>query len=416
MNNYIEKYTLQNKIHLAVIFLIMCLVFSIPFGADYGRKLIVVIAVLWIFAVKKDNLLYLFKHKIFIVLTLYVLMHIIAMLWNENYYDGYRHIKNMLIFFYLPVLIFATIIDNKHIKYIIGAFVFGMFINEIISYLIYFDLYETEYSKIHHYPVGFINHIMYSVLVSFAALLILYQAKFMENKYLKTIYILFFITMTMNLVISSGRTGYVVFFGSLVILLITYYKVTFRNFIELLIFPVVVFFLAYMMNDQVQHRVKASFSAINSIKEKRNYDTSFGARLAFYPMTIDILKQPHNSFIFGAGTGDIESEMNASIDRTKITNSYYRHLHNSYLTAYVNTGVIGLILLILLFYYLWKINIHNKEIEFIKQLIILNIAIASLSDVIVSIKEGMFFFAIFIAIILLKEKIEEKEKCQITKI
>ena len=412
----------QNKLYMIVVFLIMAVAYSIPFGWEYTTdilrstdignhvNLLHYIAVLWFFTVNKNNIIDVLKNKVFMVLTLFVLIHIMSLLWSEDVNAGWEYIEEMLIYMYLPIFGFATVLKQEHIKYVLIAFVLGMFTNEIISYLIYFDLYQTNYSLLHKYPVGFLNHIMYSVLVSFSAILILYQAKNFNNMYVKGIYVLFFITMTVNLVISGGRTGYIVYFMSLIILLFSYYKLSVKNFFQLLIFPILVFMIGYEMNKDVQNKLEASIRGIDKIVTDENYNTSLGARIVVYPIAYNILSQPENSFIWGAGTGNILKDTQSSIKRTHIYKVLLGHLHNSYLEAYVNAGIVALLLLLLLFYYIWTLKIEDPEMRFIKQLIIINISIAILSDVILSINEGMMFFAVFVSLLFVQERYERIAK------
>jgi O-antigen ligase len=211
-------------------------------------------------------------------------------------------------------------------------------------------------------------------------------------------------TMTTNLVISSGRTGYVAYFAALVILLFTYYKLSLKNFLQLLIFPTLVFMLAYNLDNAVKSRVNASFQAIEKIKDSEDYNTSSGVRIAMFSVAQDILEQSENSIIWGAGTGDVFTEMEASMARTKILNIHLKHLHNSYLTAYVNIGIIGLFLLFLLLYFLWNTKINDKEILFIQQLFVLVISISMLGDIMLSITVTMLFFGIIAALIIVNEE------------
>ena len=411
--NTIDKFLLEfkwrDKLRILLLFLFMCIAFSIPFGHEYGRKIIILAFIVWLFVVKKEDLIYFLKHRVIIVLFLFLVMHYISLLWSEHLKDGLYYIRILWMYIFTPLFIYATTMTKYSIKYIISAFIFGMLINEVISYLIYFDLYQTELSKINRWPVGFIHHITYSVFVSFSAILILFQAKNLKNKYIKFLYITFFITMTINLIISGGRTGYVVYFTSLIILLFSYYKINWKNFLQLLLFPTFVFIIGYKLNEDVQKRIEATIIATKNASNNANYDSSFGARLAFYPLSLDILKQDYNSYIFGVGTGDIPSELLNSIKRTKLLSSKHTHTHNSYMEAYLNVGVVGLVLLIMFFYFIWKIKVKNKEILFIKQLIVINISVSVLSDRIFNITESMFFLSIFFALVLAQEKIEKKE-------
>lgn len=406
---FITNNFIKDKIYIFVIFLIMCLAFSIPFGHQYGRKIIVVIFVLWIFIVEKDNLLKILTHRFLIAFLLLIFIYYISLFWSDNIPKGLHYIQTILIYWFGPLVVFSTIIKKEHIKYIVAGFLAGMFINEIISYLIYFDLYDTAYSKLHPgHPVGFIYHITYSVLMAFSALLILYQANHMKNIYVKMVYLVFFLTMTINLIISGGRTGYIVFFASLIVLLIIYYKVSLKNFLLTLVFPILIFTVVYKIDSGIQTRVNAAFTDVQKVINDNNYNTSVGTRIAFYPMSYEMLSQAHNGFFFGVGTGDIPQEMAESINRTNIVKVKHSHTHNSYMETYLNTGIIGLILLLLMFYYLWKIDIKDKNIKFIQQLILINIMVAMTSDRILEITPTMFFFALFSSIVLAQERQEHK--------
>ncbi len=404
------KKNLKNKLQLLVIFLIMGLAFSIPFGYHYTRHFFSAAVILWIFAVDKDDLIYILKHKIVIILIALVSLHFLSLLWSDDLHMGLSYSRKMLTYIVLPVIVFSSIIKKGQLQYIITAFVFGMFVNEIISYLIYFDLYQTEYSKIYRYPVGFMYHVPYSVLVAFSALLILYQAKYLENKYLKIIYIMFFMTMTTNLVISSGRTGYVVYFGSMLILLFSFYKLSVKNFLQLLLFPTIVFFVGYKLNAGVQARIEATLRATNKLHGDANYNSSLGARLASYEIVYDIFKQPENSFLYGIGVGDMKEAISKSVEKSKIIDEYFIHTHNSYLDVFLETGITGLILLILFFYYMLGVTIKDKNIMFIKQLAISVIFISMFADRMFHLKNFMFFISLFTAIILAQELNEKKDK------
>ena len=400
MTTFLEELKQNTKTYNFLLLQMMALPFSIAFGSDYGREILPVMFLTWLFVVNKSDLSYVLRQKIVIVFMVYVAMHLLSLLWSADAINGAQSTSRMIRYIFLPMIIYASVVKESSFKYIISAFILGMFVNEIISYLIYFDVYETAYSVIHRYPVGFINHIPYSILVAFTAILILYQAKHMDNGYVRAIYVAFFMTMTANLVISSGRTGYAAYFGSLIIMLFSYYTLTIKNLLQVLIFPIAVFAFAYSLDAGVQARVKASVTAVEEINSAQNYNTSAGARIAMYSISQDILNQPENSVIYGAGTGGITTLLNESIERTGILNAPFDHLHNSNLTAYVRTGLIGLFLLLLFYYYFWRTPVRSEEALFIKQLLLLIIVISTFGDVILSIKETMLFFGIFAGLVI----------------
>lgn len=401
------KDEIREKLQLVLVFLIMCVAFSIPFGDKYARYIMPLLFVFWLFYIKVEDIKILFKNKIIILIFAFISYHYISLFWSENLSGGFHVISQMWRYLFLPIVIYITIIKKDNIKYILLAFIFGMFVNEIISYLIYFDFYQTEFSRANGYPVGFINHIYYSILVAFCAILILYQSFNMNNIYLKILYSVFFITMTLNLVISGGRTGYVAYFATLIILLFTYYKFSIKNLIRILLFPTLIFYIGYKVNDDVQARFNASAHSLQEISNS-NYNTSFGTRIAFYPLSYDMLNQEHNSFIFGIGTGDIVVELKKSILRTNLITGNMRHLHNIYLTAYTNAGIVALLLLLLIFFYLFRLKIVDKEMNFIKYLFLLIFVVSALSDNLLSTRVLMIYFSLFTAILLSQSMLEKE--------
>ena len=406
--NILKSYKFQ-KDDILTIFL-MAMAFVIPFGSYYNKKVIFITFLVWlIMSGFKTSINIIKKNKFLITFLLLFLFYIMSLLWSDNIKEGQDYILKLFIFMFVPLLIIATSANKRNIFIIMTSFIFSMFINEIISYLIYFDIYETAYSRKYHYPVGFINHISYSVLVAFSAILILHQSRYMNNIYIKTIYIIFFITMTINLVISSGRTGYVAYFATLAILLFTFYKINFKNFLQILLFPTVIFIIGYQLNSSVQQRVSATITDVSSIAKDENYNTSFGTRLAAYPIAWYVLKD--NNFLFGVGVGDLDEEKNSAIYNNNLKNKirsalHHDHLHNFFADTVVIIGLIGLILLLISFYFLWKIKIINTEYKFLQQLIIIIIFTSCFADRILHIQDTMLFFAIFAGLIVAQNKVE----------
>jgi len=405
----IKDLILKEKLRKILVFLFMCAAFSIPFGEQYTKKILALSFLFWISIVKIEDIKKVLKNKVIIIFIFLVLMYLISLFWSSNVSLGLHYISQMIRYILFPILMYVTTIKKEELKYIINSFIFSMFINEIISYLIYFDLYQTEFSKTRGYPVGFINHAQYSVLVAFTSILLLNQLLKLKTTIMKIVYSVFFITMTINLVISGGRTGYVTYFGSLIVLFFIYFKPSIKNFILVLAFPTLVFTIGYKYNSVVEQRMLATLNAIEGLKHN-NYNTSLGMRIAYYFLSYDIVKQPENSFIFGVGIGDLESEMIKAEKRTKLVSCHLPHLHSSYLTAYVRAGVIALILFLLFIYYLWRLDIKDDEFKFIKYLFVLNLFMSNIPDIMFYQKTTMLFFSLYIGILLTQYYYEQEQR------
>jgi O-antigen ligase len=414
INYFVSKHLLKDKhietFRLILVFFICCIAFSIPFGHDIGKKLLLCIFVLWLFFINKNHLLLLIKNKVLIFLSLFIFWNGISLIWSENVELGIHNLSQMLRYLLLPIIIYVTVIKKKDIKYILYAFSFGLLVNVIGSYAIYFDFYETYNSKVFNMPLTFLVYIQYSLLLSFFALLILYKFKEEEKKKEKIIYLLCFILVTVNLFISGGRTGYVVFFISFIFLLIKFCEVTLKRFTIIISLIVCLFILMYNFDKNINDRVGKTFVSINNLIEIKDFNTSAGTRIAFYPLTYDILKQDNNSFLFGTGMGDVEEELHKSIERTKLIKTKYNHVHNSYLNLYLSSGIISLFLFLLFIYYLLNLRVYDNLINYVKYLFILNFSIGMFFDVFLTQRTTMIYFSLIVALILSQHLIEDKER------
>jgi O-antigen ligase len=425
MLKMIDLHTLINKIKNDYKYYIMLFVLSlVAFSIPYGRYVININFALslmlffWLLLFGFRNIIYYYKENKFLqFFTLFILFNLLSLLWTSNIDEGKHYIGYLFVYFYLPVIIFMTSLNQKNINFIISVFIFSMFINEVISYLLYFDLITTKYTLKHYSTSGFINHIPYSVLVSFTAIYILNQIKYIKNKYIKYIYILFFITMTINLLISGGRTGYVSYFAALSFLMISHYKVGLKKFIIYISLPVFIVYFIYSVDKNTNHRINSIISDVETVLNDGNYNTSFGVRLAAYPMAYHIFKKDNNIFI-GTGAGSLDQTKNDTIEKYKLTPSmnsliHTNHFHNYYVDTLVSVGLIGLFIFIISFYFFWTIPIKDDKSLFIKSLLIITMLVSNLPDRMFDTKETMVFFALFIGMVISQHENEKEEKKKI---
>ena len=71
----------------------------------------------------------------------------------------------------LPLIVIASSIKKEFIPKILGAYLLGMFISEILSYGIFFELWTTRHGDPSD-PTPFMNHLDYSTFLTFTSLLL----------------------------------------------------------------------------------------------------------------------------------------------------------------------------------------------------------------------------------------------------
>ncbi len=275
-------------------------------------------------------------------------------------------------FFWLPVLALSYKIKKEHIQPIITSFLFGMFVSEILAYIIFFDIYPFN-GRTPDYPSPFMFHIDYSVFLAFTSILLLNRlfSKAYTNKE-KFFILIFFSTVTLNLMISVGRTGQLAYLIALFVLSILHYRISFKSLFVFMSISFLLFFSAYKILPIFENRVNMAKSDLVQLSHS-NFNTSWGLRAAFWIITYDALKE---NPLFGVGIGDYKLEA-ARIVKERVPNTINfsqatkewitdNHYHNQYLMILVQSGIVGFFLMFFMFYTLFQMKIEDKEMNDLK--------------------------------------------------
>ena len=202
-------------------YLLIFLGFLLPltvFGANF---VIVFICCIWLISGNyKTKLNLIFSSKLMLASLLFFGLHVVGMLWTEDLQWGLHIIHKMWYFFLLWPILF-TLVKKDYIKYYVGAFLLAITFTEILSYLVWFEIIpEFRHAKIWN-PTPFMSHISYNPILAFAIYLISHQILFQDklSKLKRYIYFSLAITMSINMFITGGRAGHVMYFVMLSILI-----------------------------------------------------------------------------------------------------------------------------------------------------------------------------------------------------
>jgi len=352
------------------------------------------------------SLIIFFIFILYLFLTLYISADI-------NYYDMSRHfwagkhetpliwyIKHY-VFYSLILIVLVTSLRKEFTRYIIGAFILGMLINEIVSYLIFFDIIPPFHKgKDYKIVPFFINHSYYSIFLVLAIFLMIIELKnFYIPKYLKIVFYFFIFTATLNLMLNIGRVGQYTLYMVAVITLFYYFKFSIKKIILSLISILIIFICIYNYVPTFNKKLNQTINSIELIFKKKYYNTSLGQRIGMDIIGIEITRQYS---LFGVG---IDEGMNAKnkwiSDNKKFEyTKHLLHFHNNYIQYLVEGGLIGLSLFVLFFIYLFKektIGI-GKDLKYI---IIPIFLLASLTEVPFLRDRSFALFILIYAIILI---------------
>ena len=367
-------------------FLLISLAFLFPLTVSGGSVVSVAILIIWLVSGDyRSKFAQIWSNKLSRSCLAFFVLHVVGLFWTEDYEWGLHITKKMwYLTLLLPILLTLTRTENRQ-KYI-SAFLLAMTFSEICSYLIWFELISPFKKATVGNPTPFVNHISYNPLLAFAIYLLMYE--FLIDKTLSVIrrytYLFFAISMSINMFITGGRAGHVMYFSMLTILVFQYFqgRRIAAFFTTLIIIPAV-FISAYQLSPIFKQRTESAVHTVvdylekegenNSIAEAKTelknskpviearfriVGTGLGQRMTFAINSWEIFK---NNPLFGVGTGDFPSEYKAmsQVNTPSIPNTV--NPHNMYSLEAVQFGLLGIVGFLAIFYYQFKSAVNSSD-------------------------------------------------------
>ena len=331
------------------------------FGANL---IIVIICFLWLFSGNYKSKFYrILESKLLIASILFFCLHVLGLAWTDDL-DWGIHIVHKMWYFLLLLPVLSSCMRKDNIPLYISAFLLAIFFTEVISYLVWFELIpEFKHAQVKN-PTPFMSHVSYNPILALAIYVVLHQILFNKNlgKVAFFVNVFFALTMTLNMFITGGRAGQVMFFSMIVIIVFQFFSTErIKSLFVILILVPVIFGSAYKLSPLFNERVNIAIEEVVNYNQNAEFPGSVGKRLTLAINSIDIVKE---NPIFGVGTGDFPSEyqkMNIANNSTTELNNASQP-HNMYLLISVQLGLLGLMSMMSIFYYQIRLsfNAQNK--------------------------------------------------------
>ena len=345
----------------------------------------VLLVLLWLFEGSfKDKFKFLTENRVILSIFALFVFSAFSILWSEDYAVGFDRLRKFL--YLLPIIVFATSIRKEFLFGILSAFLFGMLISEILSYGIFFEWWNFKDVPPDN-PTPFMHHIQYSMFLTVSSLLLLNSYFFSTSLKWKIFYFIYFLTVTSNLFLNGGRTGHLAFAVSIFVVGFINIKNKFIAFFSMLLLLIAIFYTAYNVSPVFKTRFDQASGEVTKISQdvKDQYAGSFGTRMAVWKEAGKMV--PEHLFI-GVGIGDNMQSLQRSIDENSYDKYYNNalkfmtgyHYHNAYVQVVVELGLIGLVLYLLVFYYILKLQIDDKELSNLRYVFVAVYSVASLVE------------------------------------
>lgn len=354
----------KDKINKINAYLLIVLAFILPISVAATNLLIACIVLLWLGrGTFKDDYNELKTNKVVIAVVVFYSLHVLGLLWTEDLEWGIHILKKETKFLVLPILM--LFVRYEQIKYYIISFLLAMVLSVLLSYGIWFEFIINFKSATSLNPTPFMSHISYNPILALIIYILFNEILFNNISFnRKILYGLLIVLMSVNMFITGGRAGQVVYFLIIICILFQYFhKNKLKAFLlSILIIPTI-FFLAYTSSTLFKKRVLEGIENIENYSSNKN--TSMGERLNFLLNSFNIIEK---SPIFGIGTGDFKNEY-MLINKSEVAHlSDTTHPHNMYLLVTTQLGIIGLISLLSIFYFqiIIALNESNKYLKNLK--------------------------------------------------
>lgn len=406
LNNRIQlrKYQLSDLINYCFIALAFVLPLSRA-GISFFVALMVISALFdKLRMLKIHNLV---SNNVIKAICIFLGFNFISLIWVDinNIYGALDYILKYWYFLVMPIGFIY--IQKRFIIKIFSAFIVGLFISEMISYSIFFELI-TYKNVLSSNPTPFMNHLDYSVFLAFGSLLLLSRFIYEQNIKYKIVYGIFFLSITINLFIIGGRTGQLAFFVTLLVLFFSIFENKLKAIVFSVLIGVIIFGSAYTLSELFKSRVNLALQDIQKVVDSNNYDSSWGMRLGAIIIGKEILLEHP---MIGVGIADNIVALRESIDynHPELKHmGWYMHFHNQYLQILTQMGIIGLILFLNIFYQIYKLKFVNSEFNVIKIILPTIFLVGFVGEPFLHNQFTMVLFAVFVGLLLSQNRIENE--------
>ena len=349
----------RERLDLWINYLIVALGFTLPISIAVNNVLLVLILVLWLAAGNfRERWQRIKRNGAAIAVMIFFAFHFVGLLYSSDPITGLSVIiKRELLLLFMPI--FISVIRPEFVKKALSAFLLAMMISEVLSYGMYFDLIHIpwhDYAK-EPFPTPFVSHLSYSPMVAFAVILLIHRIIYGDEKrWEKIVYLFFMITMSLNIFISGGRAGQIGFIVILLFYVAYQFRKEFKKMAALLGISVAAIVLVFFINRPFHDRMMLAYHNVANFKA--NPHTSVGLRINFTLNSWELFKERP---LLGFGTGAFEKEYERINRKLTPKVRASSQPHNFYMLTLVQFGLVGLALLLYIFYSLFKIARKTED-------------------------------------------------------
>lgn len=404
-----KQNSLENKISLYHIALFLV---ALPFDRFYSQLILVSLLIHALIHINKQKLRLILSPKN-LVLSAVLLLGVAGMAWSDEKTQALKEIQRQSAIILFPIVFTATGLDlalyKKKLLTIFG-FTCALAILFLFAHAFKIILYNNLPLKSLISPF-FINHNFSELIGLHATYLSLYSALSIaafisfftseKNKLTRFSYATAIAILLAGLLQLGSKSVLIAIF---IVLFITFMFFTSSKalrirFIIVTLVIVTVAFFTITRFDIFKERYITGFKD-DLTRTARNGEVA-DSRIMRWGCALTLIKQAP---VAGHGTGSERKLLKEKYFEKKLYNSYLHELnaHNQYLSFLIKTGFVGLIVFIGTLCIGFMVAWQNRDFIFLSFMIL--ISLVSLSENILDVNKGIFFYAFFFTYFMLSAK------------
>lgn len=401
-------------------YLLGCFLFFLPFFQKASVICIAAMLVIWLVSGDVKISIAQFKQdRVIKWFLFFYLVHIAGLLYTSNFSFAFFDLESKLVFLIFPLLLPAYFISKEWFNKLLWVFIFGCLVAALLCLITAFRYYLLDHGIFHFYYTYlsmFLHPTYFSFFLNLSIIILLDELinkwnEFPGIKRAAIIILCYFFFI--EIILLSARTANVVAFLSIFIfLLIRFNKDNVRkiNYLYGFLFLASLICIPFLILNDINRFadlktviVKPSVITAETKIDKMKVQSENSVNLHFKIWEYSFQLASHN-LLFGAGTGDVKDELANAYRENNFTTGVSGGLncHNQFLNTLVTLGLIGLLSLLLIYYFGFKTAVKNKDWIYFSFLLIM--FLNSLTESIFEKQNGILFFAAFNMLFYLRNR------------
>lgn len=340
----------------------------------------------------------------------YVLLHLTALLYTGNMEEGWKKLQMASGIIALPMALYfsSRFLNQSRYRQLMWGFTLLLVAASVVCLVIAVSKAKTLDDTAFFYhqlvqPIG--QHaVRFSILV-YIALLFLWNEAVGRDRNRKRLGITLFLFLSFFLFLLSSKLVLVFFICSFLLLALRRTRFT-KLFPLLLILMVAGVAVVSLTKNPVEQRFRLLFSGDAGLFQRNQFDQGIyfngvQFRLLQWRLVPKLL-QESSGWLQGIGPGDaqdllnknyVEMNMYTGVPGTSDKGLLDYHTHNQFLQSFLELGVVGLLVFLLLFYCLAMLAVRERRLEAILLLVLL--FLYCFTDAILQTQYGIVIFCFF---------------------